>query len=239
MQTTVQLFGGMRITQDDRYHLLGLDSVLLSDFAFLKKNMRIIDLGAGCGALSILLAARESTSVIDGLELSEGACALAQQNIESNGLSDRVKIHCADFCSKRLPLEAGSYDLIVTNPPYFAIGSGKTAEGEHKIARSDEACPLVSLAETSRRLLKWGGYFAVVYRPERLCELITCLKDQKIEPKRLRLVCKDPVSGPSLVLLEGKVGASSGLKILPPLFTKSDTGQESDELKRIYQRGAK
>ncbi|MCX7615660.1 MAG: methyltransferase [Clostridiales bacterium] len=236
MQTTVQLLGGMRLIQDDSYHQFGLDSVLLSDFTTVKKNMHVMDLGAGCGTLSILLAARERTAVIDGLELSEGACSLARQNIVLNDLSNRVSIYCADLCSKNLPVSFGTYDLIVTNPPYFAEGSGKKAEGERNLARCDESCPLSSLAEASRRLLKWGGYFSVVYRPERLCELIACLKAQKIEPKRMRLVYKDPFSVPSLVLLEGKVGASVGLKILPPLFTKSETGEESDELKRIYQR---
>ncbi len=236
MQSAVSLFGGMRLVQDDRYHMLGLDTILLSDFATLKRNMRVCDLGAGVGALSLLLAGREKTAVIDGLELSPGACALAEENIKLNGLSDRVFVHPADLRSEKLPLCAGAYDLIVTNPPYFARGSGRMPEGDRSLARSEEACPLSSLLKTARRLLKWGGYFSLVYRPERLCELIVSLSGQRIEPKRLRLVLKDARSAPSLVLLEGKVGASPGLKILPPLIIKMEAGGDSEEINRIYQR---
>ena len=216
--------------------MLGLDTVLLSDFAFLKKNIHICDLGAGSGALSLLLAGREKTAMIDGLEILPGACALAEENIRLNGLEDRIKIYCADLRFDSLPLNIGAYDMVITNPPYFAAGSGKQADGFRRVARSDETCPLSELIKTSKRLLKWGGYFAAVYRPERLSELLTTLKDNKIEPKRLRLVYKDLHSPASLALVEGKAGASEGLTVLPPLITKSESGGESDELKKIYRR---
>ncbi|MDP4108541.1 MAG: methyltransferase, partial [Bacillota bacterium] len=172
MKNSVFLFNGMRILQDDKCHSLGLDTVLLSDFATVKKNMRVLDLGAGNGALSFLLAGREKTAEFDGIEISDAACALADENISLNGMRDNIKIHRADFCSKDLPLEPNSFDLAVSNPPYFAYGSGKKAEGARGLARSESACSLPGLLKTAARFLKWGGYFAVVYRPERLSELI-------------------------------------------------------------------
>lgn len=216
---------------------LSTDTVLLADFCTPGARDRICDLGAGVGTLSLLLAARLPQCLFTGFELQEDAAANAANVIAYNDMSDRVNVRQGDIRQIKSLCAPGCFDTVVSNPPYFPAQSGKHAEGRRDICRSETYCSLTELCDAAAYLLKYGGGFSLVHRPERLAELMVSLSSRHLEPKRLRFVKKQDDAAPSLVLLTAKKGGKSGLTILPDLVLTNADGSESAEYQRIYHTG--
>ena len=215
---------------------MGTDSILLADFARPGRRDRILDLGTGSGILPVLLLSKCPQAQALALELSPAACRLAEQNLAANGLTDRCQVVEGDLRDHRQLLTAGSYDLVVSNPPYFALNSGFVAEKGLHHARSDGSCTLEDLCTAAGYGLKWGGRLCVVFRPERLCSLIACLQKAGMEPKRLLPVHHRPGQPVNLILLEARRGGKPGLTWEPDLYLYTPEGQESPRLRAIYHR---
>ena len=229
--------GGPRFAQS-AHAPLGTDSVLLADFVPLAGAKRGIDLGCASGALALLLLARSETLHMTGLEIVPQAAALAEKNLAENALSARGEIVCGDIREVRSLFRAGSFDLVVANPPYYPLGSGALpADAARAEARAETCCTLDELCAAASWLLHTGGAACLVHKPERLSELFVSLTAHGLEPKRLRLVCKAAASAPSLVLVEARRGGKPGLRIEPPLLLRGEDGGESEELRRICRRG--
>jgi tRNA1Val (adenine37-N6)-methyltransferase len=216
---------------------LGTDSVLLADFMRPAGARRGIDLGCASGILSLLLLGREPGLFMSGLELREDAAALARENLARNGLAARCEMLCGDIRAHRALFPAGRFDLAVSNPPYFPLGSGASSpDPARAAAREETSCTMAQLCEAAAYLLRTGGSFCLVHRPERLAELFVCLSENGLEPKRLRLVCARPERAPSLVLVEARRGGRPGLAVEPALILTDADGNESEEIRRIYHR---
>ena len=232
-----ELWPGGPLYAQDPAAPLGTDSVLLADFVRPGGAERGIDLGCGGGILSLLLLARSETLHMTGLELRPDAAALGRENLARNGLSGRSEILTGDIREHRSLFAPGSFDLAVSNPPYFPAGSGgRSPDPARAAARGEEYCSLPQLCRAASWLLHTGGRFCLVHRPERLSELFVCLSAHALEPKRLRLVCPREGSAPSLVLVEARRGGRPGLQIEPALVLTDADGKESAELRRIYHR---
>jgi tRNA1(Val) A37 N6-methylase TrmN6 len=187
---------------------LSTDSILLSDFVKLPRDARVLDLGSGCGTLGLMLCARDDTCRITGLELSECAHRGALENIERNALSNRMSSICADLRTIPEDLRPGSFHICISNPPYF---SGGALSRSTPMARQDHTCSMEDLFSAAEKMLKFGGDFAFVHKPERLAELCACAARHKLEPKRLRLI-RHRQDGPvSLILLSCRKGGKPGL----------------------------
>ena len=191
---------------------LGQETLLLGAFPALRPGLKVCDLGCGAGALALLLLGREPRLDFTGLELNPGEADLARRNLVENGLKGVVM--AGDLRETSLALPAGIFDLVISNPPWFSQGTG--ASGGN--ARMEHACTLEELCAAARRLLKNGGHFALVHRPERLTDLLTALRTCGLEPKRLRLVQHGPDTPPSACLVEGRRQGRAGLKVLPTLI---------------------
>ena len=229
--------GGPRFVRSGAGFALGTDSVLLADFAAQRRARRIADLGCGAGVLTVLLlrALEQATAV--GIELQPDAAQLARDNISANGLSGRAQILCADLRAHRTLLPAGSFDLVVANPPYFAAGSGYTSPDPMRAhARDERTCTMQDICTAMAYLTRWGGAAALVHRPERLSELLCALTAAGLEPKRLRTVAYKADTAPNLVLVEARRGGKPGLTVSPPLALCTPDGADSDEIRRIYHR---
>lgn len=210
------------------------DSFLLGSFPPLRRSWRVCDLGAGTGLLGLLLLAREPSLTVTGLELSPTACALAERTAAANGLTDRLVTLPCDLRERQQLPQAGTFDLAVSNPPYFPADGGKTALGSRGDARSELTCTMAQLCGAASYLLRSGGQFCLVYRPERLAELLETLRRYRLEPKVLRFVQKNGVSAPSLVLLACRKDGRTGLTVQPPLLLQNADGTETEELRCIY-----
>lgn len=201
MQHTEQL-GPYRYVWDENCFPLTGDSVALASFCTLKKSWRVCDLGCGAGALMVLLLGREATLEVSGVELDAHAAELARQNLPG------VPIVCGNLTRRADLPPAGSCDLAISNPPYFAAGSG----GDGGRARMEQTCTAPALCAGAGYLLKNGGRFALCYRPERLCDLICALRAAGLEPKRMKLL-SCPGKAPSAVLVEAVKQGRPGLTI--------------------------
>ena len=237
MTDTELLWPGGPILRQAAHFKLGTDTVLLADFARTAGAKRGIDLGCASGAAMLLLLAKEETLHMTGLEIVPEAAELARENLAANGLTERGGIVTGDIRQHRTHFRAGSFDLLVCNPPYFPQGSGALPpDADRAAARSELLCTLPALCAATAYLLRTGGRVCFVHRPERLSELLVCMTAAGLEPKRLRLVCRDASAAPSLVLAEGRRGGRPGLTIEPSLYLYGPDGSESAEYKRIYHR---
>lgn len=199
--------GPYTLEQPEGVFPLGGDSLALGAFATVRPRWRVCDLGTGSGALLLLLAGREPTLSLTGVELDPTAAQAAQSNLSKNGLDGQVL--CCDL--RVSPLPAGQFDLVISNPPYFAVGSG-TSGGS---ARSEETCSLDELCSAAARLVKNGGRFALCHRPERLTDVLCALREHGLEPKLLKLLSHSPNHPPSTVLVEAVRQGKPGLEIAP------------------------
>ena len=233
MASTELLPNGLRLLQDDAFFKLGQDSVLLSSFARPRRFARVLDLGAGTGALT-LLSWRDDLRMT-GLELQEGAAALFSRSVSQNDLHN-VTVMTGDLRQIRTLLPHGSMDYVLCNPPYFKRGSGKVSPLDaHAMARTDGEATIEDVAVAASYVLGSGGKCAMVFRPERLLTLITALQRVRLTPKRLRFVHQTAEKAPSAVLIECRKGsAADGMTVEPPLLVQNPDGSLTQEYKSIY-----
>ena len=186
---------------------LSTDSMLLSDFVRPGKNSRILDLGAGCGTLGLLLCAKDPGCKVTGIELEETAHLAAVENIRRNALAHRMESICGDL--RDLPQElAGKYSICVSNPPYFTGGPASVAT---PTARRTDTCTTDQLFHAAAAGLKYGGDSYLVHRPESLAELCAAASRHGLEPKVLRII-RHRLGGPvTLILLKCRKGGKPGL----------------------------
>ena len=207
---------------------LSTDSMLLADFVKLPKNAKVLDLGAGCGTLGVLLCARDASCQVTGIELNPQAHSAALDNICRNSLLGRMQSICADL--RTAVLSPGSYCVCVSNPPYFSSGP---ASKDHPLARRDDCCSPEELFAAVAKAIKFGGDFFLVHKPERLAQLIACAAQENLEAKRLRLVRHSEGSEISLILLQFRKGGKPGLIIEEAtLFDKEN--KPTDYYKSVY-----
>ena len=233
-----QLWPGGPVLYQAEHFRLGTDCVLLADFARTAGAQRGIDLGCASGAALLLLLSRTEKLRMTGLEIVPEAAELARKNLAENGLEARGEIVTGDLREHRALFRAGSFDLVIANPPYYPAGSGTLpADADRAAARGELLCTLEDVCRAAGYLLRTGGRACLVHKPERLSELFCRLTENGLEPKRLRLVCGRPESAPSLVLVEARRGGKPGLTIAPPLLLQGPDGGVSAELERICRRG--
>lgn len=210
------------------------DSVLLANFPSLRGVTRAADFGAGSGVLSLILAARSPLLHIDLVELSGSAAGVAERNVARNGLEARLRVLRRDLRTLT-EAETGRYQLIVSNPPYYAPGSGTPPAAPRQNARQESSCTLAELAESAARLLGDGGRLALVYPCQRLSRALVTLTAARLEPKRLRLVQARADKAPALALIECRKGGRPGLRTEPVLILKNPDGTDTAEARRIYR----
>ena len=186
---------------------LGGDALALGGFATVKPGWHVCDLGTGSGALLLLLARRADRLSLTGVERDPLSARTARDNLAANGLPGELAL--GDW--REIPLPAGTFDLVIANPPYFPPGSGRGNDP----ARMELHGGLDELCAAAGRLLKNGGRFALCHRPERLCDVLCTLRAHGLEPKRLKLVAHSPAHSPALLLVEAVKGGRPGLTVEP------------------------
>lgn len=237
MRRIDKLWGGFALIQDDAFFKLGQDSMLLSDFASPPPHGKIIDLGCGNGALGILLCARYPQVHVYGLEIQPEAAQLAAENVILNHLENRMQIVTGDLKQAKMLFPTGSFDYIICNPPYFSNKSGYMSKSEKLYtARQETQCTARDAVQAAAYLVKYGGRAAFVYRPERLCELISDMKNYQLEPKRIRFIHQTAKSVPSAVMIEARRGSAPGIQVMPPLLVCGEDGQQTLEYRTIYHK---
>lgn len=229
--------GGYHFVYDDSLFRPGTDTFLLSSLPRLTPGLRVCDLGSGTGLLGLLLLQRQPALSVTGVEIQEAAVRLAEKATLKNRLADHLTFHHGDLRNVKNQFPTGSFDLVVCNPPYFTPGSGRLASAQAmRTARAEVDCTLEDICRSAAYLLRWGGSFCLVHKPERLTDLLCALRQSVMEPKRLRFVCKTAGAAPSLLLLEGRRGGKPGLAVEAPLILQQADGSPTAEADAIYFR---
>jgi len=227
------LNGLVQVFQKKRGYRFSIDALLLAHFVSLPAKSKVMDLGTGSGIVPLILAQRFPHTSWTGLEIQGKMAALADKNVELNGLQERVSIVHGDARKARSIFPAHSFDAVTCNPPYRKINSGQINPSEEKaIARHEIEGSLKDFLQAARYLLKPGGRFFAVYPAKRLVELVSLFRANSMEPKRMRLVFTNETSNAVFVLAEGRRGSREEVKIEPSLFIydqdKRYTGQMND-----------
>ena len=231
----------VKIYQEPKSLAFGTDAYLLS--AYMKKSSgKVCELGAGSGVISLLCLARKKFKSAVCVEIQEKIAELCQKNAEENGFSREISVISSDI--RDLPADMnGKFDVVFANPPYMKMTSGKLGVSESDIACRHEAFGTIDdFCKTAARLLKFGGLFYVVYRPDRLAELMTSCENARLAVKAMTLVYPTTSHEPSAVLIRAKYGAASGMKTSPPLIIYSSRDDMTNdgftnEMKYIYENG--
>ncbi len=202
---------GIRLAVSET-HGFGEDALYLADFAVPKTGDLPCDLCTGCGIIPIRWIARGFPGGVTAAEISPAVRSLWEATITENALGNRFLPVCGDLRGKLFPAE--SFTLVTANPPYFDTSAGEGCTSpERDAARHESACTLMELVAEAARLLRFGGRLCVCQRPERMAELLSLMRENRLEPKRLRLLCHPGATKPWLFLAEGKKGAKPGLAV--------------------------
>ena len=226
---------GYQIIQDPGRFCFGMDAVLLSGFARVKRGEKVLDLGTGTGIIPILLEAKTDGEHFTGLEIQPESADMAGRSVRLNHLEEKVSIVTGDIKDASKIFGASSFDIITTNPPYMIGEHGIRNEADAKtIARHEVLCTLDDILAQSAKLLKNGGRFYMIHRPFRLAEIFSKMVAYGIEPKRMQLVYPYVDKEPNMVLIEGLRGGRSRLTVEKPLIVYKSEGEYTDEIYKIY-----
>jgi len=235
MDVTLDSICDIQLYQSKTGYRFSLDSLLLCNFVDLQRVSRIADLGAGSGIVGILLAKKYPGAKVTLFEIQDGLVRLAEKNVAMNHLQDRVQVIQCDLRKIAELSAVPSYDLVVSNPPFRRVKSGRiNREEERAVARHEIKLTLHELVAAAASSLAAKGRFCMIYHPCRLSELIDTLRNSDIEPKRLRFVHSNMSAEAKMVLLEAVKSGRTGLKVEKPLYIYHEDGSYTKELEEIY-----
>ena len=235
--TTDTFFDGkIRVMQYRRGYRFSIDAVLLAHHAAPRRRNKVLDLGTGCGIISLIMARRRSDLRIYAVEVQTELADLAVSNVHQNQLEDRIDVLCTDMKLLTLQLTSGPFDLIVSNPPYHRPGSGRiNPDAQRAVARHEIKTSLADVLQTTRRMLRTAGRFVTIFTAKRTTDILTQMRNEQIEPKILRMIHSNRDADARLILIEGLKGGRAGLKIAPPLIVYDEQGEYTAEVKQMFE----
>lgn len=226
---------GLKIIQNKKWFCFGMDAVLLSDFADIKKNSKVVDLGTGTGIIPLLLWGKRDTEKIYGIEIQKEVAEMAKRSVRLNNLENKIEIVNADMLELEKYLESNSFDSVVTNPPYVESKGGIVNPLDKKaLSRHEISCSLEDVVKTAAKLLKQYGSFYMVHRPYRLPDIICLMRKYKLEPKKMRMVHSKQGEKPNMVLIKGVKAGNPELIVEAPLYIYNSSNQYTEDIYKIY-----
>jgi tRNA1Val (adenine37-N6)-methyltransferase len=231
------LGGALRLYQPRRGYRFSVEAVLLARFAAARPAARVLELGAGCGVVGLILAACARPREVVALEIQPALAALIERNAALNGLG-MVRAVCADLRGRRaLGAAPGGFDLVLANPPFRARASGRESpQASRRLARGEAAARLEDFTAAAARYARHGGRAAFVFAAARSAELISALRACSLEPKRIRFVHPNAAASASSVLVEARKGGGVEVEIEPPLVMYHAPAVYSDEARALLER---
>lgn len=216
---TLDSIKNIKLFQSKKGYRFSIDAVLLEQFISARHSSKGIELGTGSGVISILLARRLSKVNITAVELQKPLADRAERNIKLNDLEERIEIIQKNIKDLKEIYPTNSFNFAYANPPFRKPATGRMSiDKERAIARHEIEISLQELISTTSYLLKHSGRFYLIYHPFRLVELISVLKESRLEPKKMRFVHSRKGDEAKMVLIEAAKGSGTWLKIDPPLY---------------------
>lgn len=228
---------GLYLIQNPDKFCFGIDAVLLSNFVKVKKDGYAVDLCTGSGIVPILLSAKTKAKKITGIEIQSDIADMASRSVSYNKLDEKIDIINDDISNALKYIKHSCVDSVCVNPPYMKdMAAIKNPDLPLAIARHELLTDLESVINIANKLLKENGRFFMIHRPSRLSEIFASMKQNRIEPKRIRFIHSYIDSKANLVLIEGLKGSGVWLDVEPPLAVYKEKNVYTDEVLKIYGR---
>ncbi|MDD5897300.1 MAG: tRNA1(Val) (adenine(37)-N6)-methyltransferase [Clostridia bacterium] len=228
---------GLKIIQNTQAFRFGMDAVLLADFMRIRPHEHVADMGTGTGILPLLLSQKNETCIFEAFEIQPEMAQMAQRSVCLNGLEERIHVHAADMRSAWKIVGRERMHAVVCNPPYGKRGGTLTSGTESvSLARHEADCTIEDVAASCAAVLRNHGRLCIVFPAQRMLELCDALRQNRLEPKRIRMVCAHADKPPYLVMVEAMKNARPQLLWMPPLVVYHSDGSETDEIRRIYHQ---
>ena len=228
----------LKIIQRSDYFNFSIDSLLISEFVNIQKNTKkILDLGTGNAAIPLFLSKKTSAKIY-GIEIQEVSYNLALRNININSLNEQIYIIYDNMKNYSKYFNSGSFDIIISNPPFFKINENTNFLNELKqlsIARHEVEINLEELIKIASELVKDRGYFYLVHRADRLSEILNNLLNYRFEAKKIKFCYTTKHKNAKIVLIEAIKNGKPGLTILPPLIINKENGEYTDEILKMFE----
>lgn len=229
----------IRLIQKKQGLTFGTDAFLLAAFVKSAPKVHVVDLGSGTGILPLLLLTKGKVHCATAVEVQPAFADLIARNVALNGFSDRISPLCADVRDLRPEAVGGEVGLVISNPPYMKCTSGKRNESDEKYIARHEVCGNINdFCACTARLLKHGGKFVCVWRPDRLTDLLSAMHSSRLEPKRMTFVHADTESEPCSVLIEAVKGGAPSVRISKPLILY-DAQTKGEKVRRLTTEAQK
>lgn len=232
-------FNDLKIIQNTQGFCFGIDSILLSNFAKnIKKYSKIIDLGTGTGIINILLSAKTNATELIGVEIQKDVADMAKRSVELNNLNHKIKILNNNILELKNIYKNNSFDVVVSNPPYKKLNTGLINKNDRKmISRHEITASLNDFIHIASYLLKDYGEFFMVHRPERLVDIFSIMREEKIEPKKIQFVYPNKNKKANLVLIKGVKKGNAFLEYDNNLYIYDTNDNYTNEILKIYNKG--
>ena len=233
------LSGALTVVQPRDGYRFSIDSILLGRFVRGHGRDRVLELGAGCGVISVMIAALWRPREVVAIEIQPDLAAIAARNAALNRL-DSIRVINADLRARRIDgLAPASCDLVVANPPYRALRTGRVSPNPgRRIARDESAATLAEFVAAAKRFAANGAKAAFVFDASRSAELLRCLAANSLEPKRIRFVHPRADAPATTILVEARKGGGIETAIEPPLMLYDRPGVYSDEARELMQNSS-
>lgn len=229
---------GYKIIQDPNRFCFGMDAVLLSAFANVRKNEKVLDIGTGTGIIPILMEARYGGESYVGIEIQEDVADMASRSVKYNNLEEKIIIDNADVKDALELYGSSHFDVITTNPPYMTVDKGLINPSDTKaISRHELSVKLEDIVSISSKILKNKGRFYMIHRPARLVEIMNVMRKYNLEIKRIRMVHPYIDKEANMVLIEAMHDGKPFLKVENPLIVYEKSGEYTKEVMDIYYGG--
>lgn len=228
-------FGKIAVKQFKSGYRFSIDAILLAGFVTVKPQERVLDLGCGCGVIPLILAHRYPQLHLIGCELQDDLAAIARENVQANGFHHRIRILHRDMRDLNYQETDGDMDVIVCNPPFYPVSSGRVNSSTQKaLARHEIGIALPELLAVVKSFLKKGGRFYLIYPSTHLARLLGLLRKFNLEPKTIRMVHSTVGASAKLSLVCAKAGAKAGLMVEAPLMMYDAFGHYTPEIQKLF-----
>lgn len=229
-------YKNIKIIQDKNYFNFSLDSVLLPNFVTLNPNTKmILDLCSGNLPIPLILSTKTNANIY-AVELQKEIYDLAKETLKINNLENRIILYNDNAKNMINKFETDTFDLITCNPPYFKYNDTSLINDNivKSIARHEIEIKIEDIIKISKKLLKNGGSLSLVHRTDRLIEIIELMRQNNIEPKRIRFIYPKENTESNLILIDGRKNGNPGLKILSPLVVHNNDGSYTEEVLKMF-----
>ena len=231
--------GELKIFQDTEKFKFSIDSILLANFVTLNKSVdKILDIGTGNAPIPLMLTKRIDAK-IDAVEIQNESFDLAIESVKYNNLDNQINLIHGDIKELYKEMQNNSYDVIVSNPPYFKSNTKVPVNECKKLARNEQTLSIKDIFIISKKLLKDGGNIAIVIDTERLVEVLELMKKNSIEPKRIQFVYPKSIKNSKIMLVEGTKNGNPGIKVLNPIYIQNEENNYTKYIENLLNNFGK